>query len=140
MTSDVGLFQIQDCRLLSVKLDINKASAPAAQAEVNIDLSMEHTYNDTDNTLHLVMGLDITGKDIVMNISIRHEGVFRFNKKPKPEEHLSKTAEITCAAILFPFVREIIADLTMRAGFPPLMLDPVNFVEHYNNSHPKKSE
>jgi len=134
MTNKLDEFGIIDCRLVSVKFDANKTNAPKKQSEVNINLILEHNFIDKDNILHLIMGVDVVGKDF-MNVSIRHEGLFKFSNKPKPEIHLSKTAEITCAAILFPFVREVIADLTRRAGFPPLILDPVNFVELYNQNH-----
>lgn len=137
MTSKIDSFEIKYCRLISVKFDVSKAEAPKKQAEVNIDLILEHNYIDKDNILHLILGVDVTSKDIVMNISVRHEGLFKFEKKPGPETHLLKTAEITCAAILFPFVRETIADLTRRASLPPLNLDPINFVELYNHNHPK---
>ncbi|MBW1706391.1 MAG: protein-export chaperone SecB, partial [Deltaproteobacteria bacterium] len=38
-------------------------------------------------------------------------------------------AKINCPAILFPFLRECVADITRRAGFNPLILPPINFVE-----------
>lgn len=134
MTSEACSFEITDCRLRSVNFDVNKASAPKKQAEVTIDVTIEHDYNDKDNLLNLIMGVDIIGKDF-LNISIKYEGIFKFNKKPKPKEHLSKTAEITCASILFPFVRESVADLTRRASLPPLILDPMNFMEFYDTNH-----
>lgn len=137
MTSDGCKFEILECRLLSINFDLNKALAPEAQAEVNIKLNMEHVYDDKDNILCLTMGFDITGKDFDMNVSVKHQGIFKFNKKPSTEEHLSKTAEITCAAILFPFLRETIADLTRRAGLPPLILNPLNLIDLYHANHPK---
>jgi preprotein translocase subunit SecB len=139
MTNEACLFEIQDCRLRSVNFDVNKASAPKKQAEVTIEVNLEHDYNDKDNLLNLIMGVDIIGKDF-LNISIKYEGIFKFNKKPKPKDNLSKTAEITCASILFPFVRESVADFTRRAGLPPLILDPMNFVEFYDDNHQKGAQ
>ncbi|MND08512.1 Protein-export protein SecB [compost metagenome] len=38
---------------------------------------------------------------------------------------------IECPRLLFPFAREIIATATRNGGFPPLMLDPIDFVALY---------
>ena len=38
---------------------------------------------------------------------------------------------IACPNILFPYVREVISDLVVRAGFPPVVLAPVNFEAIY---------
>jgi preprotein translocase subunit SecB len=38
---------------------------------------------------------------------------------------------IECPRILFPFAREIIASAVISGGFPPLMLDPIDFVALY---------
>jgi preprotein translocase subunit SecB len=44
-------------------------------------------------------------------------------------ELMEQFAKINCPAMMFPYVRETIADLTRRAGFPPLHLPPINFVK-----------
>lgn len=133
-------FEIQDCKLLSAIFDINKIFPPDTQINIAINLVMDHTYNDAESTLNLIMSLNVTGEEVGMNISIKYGGVFKFKKKPEPEEHLSKTAEITCASILFPFLRETVADLTRRAGLTPLLLKPVNFISFYENGHPPKKQ
>ena len=38
---------------------------------------------------------------------------------------------IECPRVLFPFARNVVADATREGGFPPLMLQPVDFVELY---------
>jgi preprotein translocase subunit SecB len=38
---------------------------------------------------------------------------------------------IACPNILFPYVREVISDTVVRAGFPPVVLSPVNFEAIY---------
>jgi preprotein translocase subunit SecB len=40
---------------------------------------------------------------------------------------------IHCPALLFPFARHLIADATRNGGFPPLMLDPVDFARLYED-------
>ena len=40
---------------------------------------------------------------------------------------------INCPSILFPFLRRLIADLTREGGFPPLLLDPIDFASLYTS-------
>ena len=38
---------------------------------------------------------------------------------------------IECPRLLFPFARRIVADVTRDGGFPPLLIDPIDFVSLY---------
>ena len=38
---------------------------------------------------------------------------------------------VTCPNILYPYVREVVSDAVVRAGFPPVVLAPVNFEAIY---------
>jgi preprotein translocase subunit SecB len=58
--------------------------------------------------------------------------VFRILNVPK--ENLHPLVMIECPRLLFPFAREIIATSVRDGGFPPLMLDPVDFVGLYRQN------
>ncbi len=49
-----------------------------------------------------------------------------------PVEHVEPILLIEIPRLLFPFVRNIIADLTRESGFPPLMINPIDFVGLYH--------
>jgi preprotein translocase subunit SecB len=51
-----------------------------------------------------------------------------------PEAHLHPFVLIECPRLLFPFARQILADATRNGGFPPLMLDPIDFVALYQQN------
>ena len=51
-----------------------------------------------------------------------------------PQENLHPLVMIECPRLLFPFAREIIATAVRDGGFPPLMLDPVDFVGLYRQN------
>ncbi len=51
-----------------------------------------------------------------------------------PEESLRPVLLIEAPRQLFPFARRILADATRDGGFPPLLLDPINFVELYQKN------
>ena len=44
-----------------------------------------------------------------------------------PEEHLEPVLLIECPRMLFPFARRIISDATAEGGFPPFLLEPIDF-------------
>jgi preprotein translocase subunit SecB len=48
-----------------------------------------------------------------------------------PNEEIEPIVAVACPNILFPFVRETISDVVSRAGFPPVLLAPVNFESIY---------
>lgn len=52
-------------------------------------------------------------------------GVFTVNV---PQEHLEAVLLVECPRLLFPFARNILADVTRDGGFPPVMLAPIDFV------------
>ena len=56
-------------------------------------------------------------------------GVFRIQNVP--QEALQPLIMIECPRLLFPFAREIVATAVRNGGFPPLLLDPVDFVSLY---------
>ncbi len=51
-----------------------------------------------------------------------------------PEDQVEPICLIECPRLLFPFARRIIADVTRDGGFPPLLLDPIDFVNLYRQN------
>jgi preprotein translocase subunit SecB len=54
-----------------------------------------------------------------------------FRLKDLPQQAMRPVLFIECPALLFPFVRRLVADLTREGGFPPLFLDPIDFASLY---------
>jgi preprotein translocase subunit SecB len=48
-----------------------------------------------------------------------------------PEERQEQVLFIDCAAMLFPFARRVLADVTRDGGFPPMLLEPIDFIGLY---------
>ena len=57
-----------------------------------------------------------------------------------PPESMQVLLLIECPRLLFPFARRIIADATRDGGFPPLMLDPIDFVALYRRRQQQAQE
>jgi preprotein translocase subunit SecB len=54
-----------------------------------------------------------------------------FNMVNVPQEELQAVLLIFCPTLLFPYIRRIISDLTRDGGFPPLLIDPIDFSKLY---------
>jgi preprotein translocase subunit SecB len=66
---------------------------------------------------------------VVFNAELVYGGVFRVANFP--QEHMLPLLFIECPRILFPFARQIIADATRNGGFPPLLIDPIDFAQMF---------
>jgi preprotein translocase subunit SecB len=61
----------------------------------------------------------------VYEFELVYAGLFKIENAPP--EALDPMLNMNCPALLFPFLRRLVADLTREGGFPPLLLDPVDF-------------
>jgi preprotein translocase subunit SecB len=69
-----------------------------------------------------------TSKDgTIYDLEIVYAGLFRL--KNIPEQALEPFLLINCPTLIFPFLRRIVADITREGGFPPLLLDPIDFAQ-----------
>ena len=74
----------------------------------------------------------------VFLVEIGQAGIFQVRNIPQGD--LGPILGITCPNILFPFAREAISDLVTRAGFPPMLLSPVNFEALYQQQSQAEQE
>jgi preprotein translocase subunit SecB len=65
------------------------------------------------------------GDKTLFLVEASQAGVFTI--RGVPAEQLQPVIAINCPTVLFPYVRETLADATIRAGFPPVHLAPINF-------------
>ncbi|MHA1553691.1 MAG: protein-export chaperone SecB, partial [Alphaproteobacteria bacterium] len=68
----------------------------------------------------------VDGETIVFAIELVYAGIFRLTNIPK--ENIQALSLIECPRLIFPFARQIVAEATRNGGFPPLMIDPIDFV------------
>lgn len=62
---------------------------------------------------------------IIYDMELTFAGMFQVENMPEPS--LQPLLLINCPTLLFPFARRLVADLTREGGFPPLLLDPIDF-------------
>ncbi|MCK4277251.1 MAG: protein-export chaperone SecB [Phycisphaerae bacterium] len=66
---------------------------------------------------------------VIYNAELVYAGVFRIVNVP--QDMLQPIMFVDCPTILFPFMRRVLADVIRDGGFPPLMLDPIDFGRLY---------
>jgi preprotein translocase subunit SecB len=63
-------------------------------------------------------------------VEVAQAGLFHIRNVP--EQELEPIVAIACPNLMFPFAREVVSDAVVRAGFPPVLLAPVNFEAMYH--------
>lgn len=100
---------------------------PQIGIQINVDAS---PLSDTDIEVVLRLeGKAETAGTVVFSFELAFAGVFRVANVPP--ESLNALVLIECPRLLFPFAREIIFSTVRNGGFPPLMLDPIDFAGLY---------
>ena len=101
------------------------------QPEINVQVNVNAKPAGQDQyevELHLEAKASHQGK-AVFAADLLYAGVFRLENVP--QEALHPIVLVECPRMLFPFARQILADATRNGGFPPLMLDPIDFASMY---------
>jgi len=100
---------------------------PQIGIQINVNAN---PLSDTDIEVALILeGKAESGGNLMFGFELQFAGVFRIRNVP--QESLNAIVLIECPRLLFPFAREIIATAVRNGGFPPLLLDPVDFVSLY---------
>ncbi|MCW8831611.1 MAG: protein-export chaperone SecB [Gammaproteobacteria bacterium] len=124
-------FAIQKIYLKDVSLESPNSPAVFAngdwQPEINVQLNSSHQAIGED-VYEVVLNLTITAKQAEKTaflVEVKQAGLFTLSGFPK--ENLDGMLGAYCPEALFPFAREAVADFVNKGGFPPLILNPVNF-------------
>lgn len=98
---------------ISISVNVNARTLTATDFEVELHLDAKASHNEK----------------VVFAAELLYAGVFRLENIP--QEALHPVVLIECPRMLFPFARQVLADATRNGGFPPLMLDPIDFAGMY---------
>ncbi len=85
-----------------------------------------------EGVFEVVLTVTVTatiGEKTVFLVEVGQAAVFRILNVP--DEQLDPLIAIACPNVLFPYARETISDAVTRAGFQPIVLQPVNFEAMY---------
>ncbi|HMT78962.1 MAG: protein-export chaperone SecB [Betaproteobacteria bacterium] len=98
-----------------VEIQLNTAGRAVGEGVYEVVLTVTVTAKMGDKTVFLV--------------EVGQAGIFRIQNVP--EEQIEPLIAVACPNILFPYAREAVSDAVSRAGFQPIVLQPVNFEGMY---------
>lgn len=99
--------------------------------QVNVELGNSASKLD-DGVYEVAIKVTVTAKiedTTAFLVEVTQAGIFGI--KGIPDENLEMILAITCPNILFPYAREAVSDMVTRAGFMPILLNPINFEALY---------
>ena len=110
------------------------------QIAVNVDVSASRLTDNADVfEVLLKVSANATVNDAALFLTeLSYAGLFTL--KDIPEDALHPMLLIECPRILFPFARAIVADATRDGGFPPLLIQPVDFAAMYRQSQTQPAD
>lgn len=102
--------------------------------DVNVDVQASKVSKD-EELFEVVLKITATAKveeDPLFLADLTYAGLFRLQSMD--EDSLHAVLLVECPRLLFPFARAIVADATRDGGFPPLLIQPVDFASMYRQS------
>lgn len=113
--------------ITSILFKINSDFKKENEVTINPEMAGRTNYNKETRKLQAFIKVSLNSGNLPFYLTVEGLGTFTFDGEPN-QNTLKNVSSINAPAIIFPYIRETIADITRRAGFPPLHLPPVNFV------------
>lgn len=102
-----------------------RAGLDAPSIGINIEIGRQMMEDDTVEVTLMLRADAKRGDDIAFIAELEYAGLFAF--QGVSVEEIQPLILIECPRLLFPFARQIIAEMTQNGGFPPIMLEPPDF-------------
>lgn len=133
-SDNTPVFSIEKIYVKDLSLEVPNAPQcylEREQAQVNLQMQ---TGGEAvgEGIFNVVLTLTVSakvGEKTQFLVEAAQAGIFQIRNVP--QEELEPIVAVACPNILFPYARETISDAITRAGFPPVLLAPVNFEAIY---------
>ena len=132
--NNAPVFSIEKVYVKDLSLEIPNAPQVFLEREApQVDIQLHHNSSAVEDgvyqtTLTVTVTAKVKDKTLFL-VEAAQAGIFVVRNLPAQD--LDAVLGIACPNILFPYVREVISDVVTRAGFPPVVLAPVNFEAIY---------
>ncbi len=132
--NDAPVFGIEKIYVKDLSVEVPNAPEIFLESEapqVEIQLNTEGRSLG-EGVVEVVLTVTVTakiGEKTVFLVEVGQGGIFRIMNIP--DEQMEPLVAVACPNLLFPFAREVVSDATTRAGFSPIVLQPVNFEAMY---------
>lgn len=136
-TAKAPMFNIDKIYLKDMSMEIPHAPAIFLERDPSqFDVQLNTLANSiSEGVFEVAVMSTVTckiGEKVAYLIEVKHAGIFQAHNIPN--EEIEPLLAVTCPEIIFPYLREAVSEMTVRAGFPPLLLNPVNFLASYQRN------
>ncbi|MBK9351332.1 MAG: protein-export chaperone SecB [Sulfuritalea sp.] len=134
MSDEQPVFSIEKIYVKDLSIEVPNAPQVFLERETpSIEVQIQSAAQAVGEGLFEV-ALTITvnakeGEKAFFLVEVVKAGIFQIRNVP--ESDMEPILAVACPNILFPYARETISDAVNRAGFPPVILAPVNFESLY---------
>ena len=139
----VPSFTIEKIYVKDLSLEVPNAPAifleqGTPEVGVQLQTGIQGLGEDAFGVVLTVTVTSKLGDKTLFLVEVAQAGIFRVRNVP--EENLEPLLAIACPNILFPYAREVISEQATRAGFQPVLLQPVNFEALYAQQRQQQAE
>ena len=106
------------------------------QPEISVEVNIDAKKRPVENQFEVIIKTAISSKtkekgEPMFLLELEYGGIFHIENLP--EDQLHPYLMIECPRMIFPFLRRIVSDVTRDGGFPPVNLEPIDFMALYRN-------
>jgi len=137
------VFSIEKLYVKDLSLEIPNAPQIFLERDApQVDVQLQTEGKSLQEGIYdVVLSITVTakiGERTVFLVEVAQAGIFQIRNVP--EGDLDPILGIACPNILFPYAREVVSDAVTRAGFPPVVLNPMNFEALYQQRQQQAAE
>ncbi|MBI1180716.1 MAG: protein-export chaperone SecB [Alphaproteobacteria bacterium] len=103
------------------------------QINVNVSVRVNHVGPEGYETVMTINVEAKSGDTLAFLVELEYGTLWGI--RGVPEEHLPPLLLVECPRLMFPFARRVLADTIRDGGFPPVLLEPVDFAALYRAQH-----
>jgi len=144
-TSELPSFNIEKLYVKDLSLEIPHAPGiflEREQPQIELQLHTQAT-NIEDGVFEVSVTVTVTARlseknKVMFLIEAKQAGVFQLLNLPPAEQ--DTVLAVVCPNIIYPYLREVVSDVAVRAGFSPVLLNPINFEALYQQQKQQQVE
>ncbi len=140
-----AIFNIEKLYVKDLSLEIPNAPAIFLEREnPQVDLQLNTSSSQIEEGVYEVtITVTVTAKigeqeKVMFLVEAKQAGIFQLRNLPAQE--MEPVLAVVCPNILYPYLREVVSDVVVRAGFAPVILSPINFDVLYQQQKNKAPE
>jgi preprotein translocase subunit SecB len=138
-----AVFSMDKIYVKDISLEIPHAPQIFLEREspqIDVQLHSQATPID-EGVYEVAVTTTVTAKladKVMFLIEAKQAGIFQVRNVPN--EELEPILAVMCPNILFPYLREVVSDVSVRGGFAPVMLNPINFEGLYQQQKQQQAQ